>query len=176
MRVFFAYLALSSAVGVLCNPLLRRQTQNTNNEISAIVDALDMQAHVNVPNIGGFGQYIGTQVDQLVAAFKTAASDLSNTTVSSGSNTTSPTDDDISVTFSDVMQILATGFSGISTSTVPSFGSMISDLDPVVAASAMALNTTLPGSLVLVHDMMLDAQQFFIKEGGWTQTLQSLGF
>lgn len=71
---------------------------------------------------------------------------------------------------------------------------MITQLDPAVAATVNALNTTLPGSLAFVHTLyvlllhphqranismsprMLDAQQFLVREGAWPETLAALGF
>ncbi|TFK40156.1 POXA3b laccase small subunit [Crucibulum laeve] len=183
MFAFRPLFALALVAGVVANPLESRQTSNTNSAINSIVDALDVKIHAIVPTIDTMqangtanDATIGAQINQLVTAFNTTTSGLKSTAVSSGSNTTSPTNDDISITFSDVMQLVATGLSGLSTSTVPSFSSMISELDPAVASAATALNTTLPGSLGFVHIMMLDAQQFLVKEGGWPQTLAALGF
>jgi len=47
---------------------------------------------------------VGTQVNQLITAFTTAHDALASTAVSSGSTTVAPTNDAISIIFSDVMQ------------------------------------------------------------------------
>ncbi|KAF8896559.1 POXA3b laccase small subunit [Infundibulicybe gibba] len=180
LRAFFALVAVS---GVLANPLESRQATNTNSAISAAVDQLDKQIHVNIPNINTLQANhtatdgtVGAQVNQIVTAFNTLSSTLANTAVSSGSTTAHPTNIDISTDYGDVVQLIATGLSGLSTTTVPTFSSMISQLDPAVAKATTALNTTLPGSIAFVHILMLDAQQFLVKEGGWPQTLAALGF
>lgn len=47
---------------------------------------------------------VGTQVNQLITAFNSATAALAGTAVSAGSTTVKPTNDDISITFSDGMQ------------------------------------------------------------------------
>ncbi|KAJ7082003.1 hypothetical protein B0H15DRAFT_803384 [Mycena belliarum] len=95
--------------------------------------------------------------------------------VSSGSTTTSPTNDEISITFSDAMQLVATSLSGIHRSNkVPNFDAMVETLDPIMARTATQFNTTLPNSLALVAIMMRDAGQFLILEG-FNQTFAAIG-
>jgi len=73
-------------------------------------------------------------------------------------------------------RLLSTGLSGLTPAVVPSFSTIVSRLDPTVSATITQLNTTLPGSIKLVHTMMLDAQQFLVKEATWPQTIAALGF
>ncbi|RDB25781.1 hypothetical protein Hypma_006416 [Hypsizygus marmoreus] len=183
MFAFRTLLAFSTLAGALANPLEARQATNTNVAIHDIVSDLDMQIHINIPNIltmqanhSATDGTIGTQVNQLITAFTSAASALLSTPISSGSTTVRPTNDDISIIFADIMQLTSTGFSGLTPAVVPTFTAMISRLDPTVAAATNALNTALPGSVTLVHIMMLDAQQFLVKAGAWPQTLAALGF
>jgi hypothetical protein len=104
-----------------------RQTTNTNKAILSIVDSLDITMHHAGPAICessshqyflGIQHYavtlqaqhkfnditIGEQMLGLGASFLKADIGLAKTPVSSGSTTVSPTNDDISITFSDVMQ------------------------------------------------------------------------
>jgi len=51
-------------------------------------------------------------------------------------------------------RVTATGLSGLQAQqSVPNFGNMIGQLDPAVAATINALNTTLPNSLGFVHTL-----------------------
>jgi len=51
-------------------------------------------------------------------------------------------------------RITATGFSGLQAQqSVPNFSAMIAQLDPAVAATINALNTTLPGATGFVHTL-----------------------
>lgn len=45
------------------------------------------------------------------------------------------------------------GLSGLTTAMASTLDDMFADLDPAIAASITALNTTLPGSVNLVHIM-----------------------
>ncbi|KAF5379708.1 hypothetical protein D9615_005673 [Tricholomella constricta] len=183
MIAFRALAVLAAVAGALANPLQARQANNTNVDIHDIVSVLDMQIHINIPNIltlqanhTATDGTIGTQVNELITAFDAAHDALLNTPVSSGSTTEKPTNDDISVIFGDVMQLVATGLSGLTPAVVPSFTTIVARLDPSVSAAATQLNTTLPGSINFVHTLMLDAQQFLVKEGTWPMTLAALGF
>ncbi|KAJ6613754.1 POXA3b laccase small subunit [Mycena sp. CBHHK59/15] len=177
---FFA-LAL---VSVACASKLNiRQEANTNAAINTIVDGLDVSMHKTGPSIltlqaqHKFSDItIGEQMLSLGAAFLKADVGLARTPVSSGSTTASPTNDDISITYSDVMQLVATSLSGIiGSGAVPHFSQMVDILDPIIANTSLQLNLTSPGSLVLVHRMMLDASQFLAAEG-FNKTLTALGF
>lgn len=183
MFAFRALFAFAAIAGALAKPLEARHATNTNPAIHDIVSLLDMQMHVNIPNIltmqanhTATDGTVGTQVNQLITAFTAAHDALANIPVSSGSTTVLPTNDQISIIFSDVMQLLSTGFSGLTPAVVPSFSTIVGRLDPTVSATVTQLNTTLPNSVKLVHIMMLDAQQFLVKEATWPQTLAALGF
>ncbi|KAJ7671542.1 POXA3b laccase small subunit [Mycena polygramma] len=180
LRRFFA-LAL---VSVACASKLDvRQSTNTNAAINSILDTLDTSVHHTGPTIltlmanqSASDTTIGQQFTALESAFNKTASDLAATAVSAGSTTVSPTNDDISITYSDVMQLVATSLSGIKAQgKVPSFPTLVSTFDPILAKATLQLNVTSPASLVLVHRMMLDASQFLVAEG-FTQTLAALGF
>ncbi|KAF7360981.1 hypothetical protein MSAN_01128300 [Mycena sanguinolenta] len=119
---------------------------------------------------------LGTQMTTLDNTFKQMDTSLAATPVSSGSTTVSPTNDEIGVTLSDAIQLVASGLSGIiATGAVPGFPTMVANLDPIMSAALAQYNITLPGQLSLVHTMMLDAQQFLVDEG-FTKTLATLGF
>jgi len=176
-------LAFADIAGAFANPLQARQTTNTNVAIHDIVSALDQQIHISIPNIltmqanhTATDGTVGTQVNNLITAFTNVQSALAATAVSSGSTTVTPTNDDISIIYADVMQLISTGFSGLTPAVVPSFSTIVSRLDPSVAAATIQLNTTLPNSVKLVHTMMLDAKQFLVKEATWPQTIAALGF
>ncbi|KAG6896657.1 hypothetical protein C0992_006856 [Termitomyces sp. T32_za158] len=183
MLAFRTFFALAAAAVVVASPLTPRQSNNTNAAINDIVSTLDGVVHVVMPDVlllqaneTADDGTIGVQVNTLITAFNTAESALAATPVSSGSTTVLPTNDDISILFADVMSILASGLSGLTTTDVPSFTSTVSRLDPVVAGTINQFNTTLPGSVALVHTMMLDAQQFLVQEGAFPQTVAALGF
>ncbi|KAF7375234.1 Poxa3b laccase small subunit [Mycena sanguinolenta] len=171
-------------VSVACASQLHvRQTTNTNAAINSIVDALDVDLHHIGPNILMFmanqtssDTTIGSQMAALESSYNRTAADLAATAISSGSTTVSPTNDDISITYSDAMQLTATSLSGIIASgKVPDFSSMVATLDPIMANATSQLNITSPNSVALVHIMMLDASQF-LRDEGFTLTLTSLGF
>lgn len=108
-------------------------------------------------------------IQQMVTSFTDASSALNAIPVGSGSTTVQPTNVELSRVFGETLQYvralfpdtgrltvanrnLATGLSGLQAQgTVPSFGNSVSQLDPAVAGTATALNTTLPGSLGFVH-------------------------
>jgi len=51
-------------------------------------------------------------------------------------------------------RVTATGLSGLQAQqSVPTFGNMIGQLDPVVAGTINALNTTLPNATGFVHTL-----------------------
>ncbi|KAG6816457.1 hypothetical protein H0H87_005940 [Tephrocybe sp. NHM501043] len=112
MLAFRALSVLAAALAVLANPLTARQsTTNTNQAIHDIVSTLDQAIHVSIPNIltmqanhTATDGTVGTQVNSLITAFTTAQTALAATAVSIGSTTVSPTNDEISIIFSDVMQ------------------------------------------------------------------------
>ncbi|KAJ7352370.1 hypothetical protein DFH08DRAFT_934784 [Mycena albidolilacea] len=172
LRSFFA-LALASVA----------YAANTNAAINTAVDNLDISLHHIGPTIltlmanqTSSDATIGPQFTALEVAFNKTTTTLAATAVSDGSTTVSPTNDDISITYSDVLQLTSTSLSNIIASgKVPGFAGFVATLDPIIAKTNTQLNTTSPGSLILVHRMMLDASQFFRAEG-FTQTLTSLGF
>ncbi|KAJ6608698.1 POXA3b laccase small subunit [Mycena sp. CBHHK59/15] len=170
--------ALAALVSVAC-----AQATNTNAAINSIVDSLDENLHSVGPTILTLQANhtlnpttLAKQMASLTAAFNKTATSLAATSVSSGSTTVDPTNDDISITYSDTMQLTASSLSGIvGTGAVPNFSTMVATLDPIVAKASTQLNTTLPGSIALVHTMMLDASQFLRAEG-FNLTLVALGF
>ncbi|KAL0948640.1 hypothetical protein HGRIS_010446 [Hohenbuehelia grisea] len=179
LRTLFVALAAAS---VLANPLEVRQTTNTNPRIQQIIDVLDQSLHISGPNIVTIiasqtdnDQTITPQINDMVKAFNTSATDLNATPISSGSTATSPTNDELSVIFGDSLYITITSVSGLIQSDVPSLTSILAPLDTAMAASVTAFNRTLPGGLNLVHILMLDAQQFLTRQG-LTKTRTALGF
>ncbi|KAJ7116479.1 POXA3b laccase small subunit [Mycena epipterygia] len=171
-------------VSIVCASKLDvRQTTNTNAAINTILDNLDITIHHSGPTILTLqanhtlsDTTMGQQMATLESAFNQTANSLAATAVSAGSTTVSPTNDDLSITYSDVMQDVASSLSGIiGTGAVPGFPAMVSTLDPIMAKASLQLNKTSPASLVLVHRMMLDASQF-LRDEGFTQTLTALGF
>jgi len=51
-------------------------------------------------------------------------------------------------------RVIATGLSGLQAQqSVPAFGNMVGQLDPVLAGTITAFNTTLPNSLDFVHTL-----------------------
>ncbi|KAJ7746349.1 POXA3b laccase small subunit [Mycena metata] len=171
-------------VSVACASQLNvRQTTNTNAAINAAVDTLDETLHKVGPTIltlmanqTASDTTIGQQMTALETAFNKTTATLAGIAVSAGSTTVAPTNDDISITYSDVMALTATSLSGIiAQGKVPGFPAMVTTLDPIMAKTTLQLNITSPASLVLVHRMMLDASQFFVAEK-FTQTLTALGF
>ncbi|KAJ7720019.1 POXA3b laccase small subunit [Mycena metata] len=182
---FFA-LALSLASLVCASKLVARQVEalaNTNAQILAVVDSLDVTVHHFGPTMltlqaqHKFSDItVGEQMLALGAAFIKADVGLAKIPASNGSTTVSPTNDDISIAYSDIMQLVSTTLSGVfRTGAVPHFADMVTVLDPVIASTSLQLNVTSPGSLILVHRMMLDASQFFVAEG-FNKTLTALGF
>ncbi|KAJ7220169.1 POXA3b laccase small subunit [Mycena pura] len=173
-----------SLVFVACASQLNiRQSTNTNAAINSILDTLDESIHHISPTILTLmanqtlsASTLGPQMTTLENAFTQADNDLAATAVSAGSTTVAPTNDDISITYSDIMQLVSTTLSGIIPSgDVPGFPTMVQTFDPIMAKTTLQLNITSPASLVLVHKMMADARQFFAAEG-FTQTLSALGF
>ncbi|KAJ6479568.1 POXA3b laccase small subunit [Mycena sanguinolenta] len=171
-------------VSVACASKLQvRQTTNTNTAINTIVDKVDKTVRQTASTIATLmadhkltTATLGTQMTTLDTTFKQMDTSLAATPVSSGSTTVSPTNDDIGVTLSDAIQLVATGLSGIiATGAVPGFPTMVANLDPIMSAALAQYNITLPGQLSLVHTMMLDAQQFLVDEG-FTKTLATLQF
>ncbi|KAJ7136867.1 hypothetical protein C8R44DRAFT_868961 [Mycena epipterygia] len=174
-----------AVVSVACASKLDvRQTTNTNAAINAIIDSIDETLRHTGPailmleaNHSLSSATLAPQMTTIENAFSSATAKLKATPVSSGSTTVSPTNDDISITFSDAMQLVATSLSGIkATGAVPNFQSMVATLDPIMNATLIQYNTTLPGGLVpLLHIMMLDASQF-LRDEGFNKTLVTLGF
>ncbi|KAF4597191.1 hypothetical protein EYR40_007642 [Pleurotus pulmonarius] len=171
------------AVTALAKPLEVRQTANTNAQVELVVDSLDESIHAIVPTIltlqasqRATDATIGAQIAQLVTAFQTSTSDFTQTPISSGSTTDSPTNDEVSVFYADGLQQVASGLSGLGQiPNLTTLSSMMTSLDPAMAASVQAFNRTLPGAIGFVNTLMLDAQQFLTLEG-LTQTRTALGF
>ncbi|KAJ6578187.1 hypothetical protein B0H19DRAFT_1062722 [Mycena capillaripes] len=171
-------------VSVACASKLNvRQTTNTNAAINSIVDQVDISMHSAGPAILTLmadhkltTSTLQTQFTSMETAFTKMRTSLAATPVSSGSTTVSPTNDEIGVTLSDAVQLVATSLSGIqATGAVPGFPTMVATFDPILSNALVQFNTTLPGELSLVHIMMLDASQFLRAEG-FTKTLTTLGF
>ncbi|KAJ6602882.1 POXA3b laccase small subunit [Mycena vulgaris] len=175
----FFVLALVSVVS--CSNLAARA--NTNAAINTIVDDLDISLHHTGPTIltlqaqHKFSDItIGQQMTDLGTAFSKARTSLASTAVSSGSVDVRPTNDDISITYSDIMQTFTSSLSGIKgTGLVPHFPDMVKVLDPIVANASLQLNLTSPASLILVKKMMTDAKQFLLAEG-FNLTLAAIGW
>ncbi|KAJ7916088.1 hypothetical protein B0H13DRAFT_378393 [Mycena leptocephala] len=156
---------------------------NTNVAINTIVDRVDETMHHAGPTILQLQANhtmttttLGRQITNIEMAFKNMTTQLAATPVSSGSTTVSPTNDEVSITLSDAMQLVATSLSGVmATGAVPGFPTMVATMDTIVSQALAQYNTTLPGGLALVHTMMLDASQFLRAEG-FTKTLTTLGF
>ncbi|KAK7044098.1 hypothetical protein VNI00_007814 [Paramarasmius palmivorus] len=180
--LFRSIFSLACISAVLANPLHPRQTENTNEQINQIVDSLDMAIHVSIPNIltmqashRANDATVGPELADVTTAFNSTANDLNATPISSGSNTTRPRDDDITVTYTTALSMTVTGISGLTEDMVPGLRGMLDDLDEAIAASIAALNRTLPGSGTLTHIMMLDARQF-AEAQGLDATVAALGF
>ncbi|KAG5721030.1 hypothetical protein E4T56_gene17960 [Termitomyces sp. T112] len=183
MLALRAFFALAAAAVAVANPLNTRQSTNTNAAINEIVSGLDETMHVVMPNLLFLqanetidNANVAVQVNTLITAFNNVTSALAATPVSSGSTTVLPTNDDISILFADCTSLLASAFSSTMTDSVKSFTSNLSTLDAAVANSLNQFNITLPGSVKLVHTMMLDAQQFLVKDDVFPQTVAALGF
>ncbi|KAJ7284553.1 POXA3b laccase small subunit [Mycena rebaudengoi] len=171
-------------VSVACASTLQiRQTTNTNAAINAIVDTVDSNLRHTGPTILQLqanhtlnSNTLGAQMTSIGNTFSRARTSLAATPISSGSTTVKPTNDDISITYADAIQLLAASLSGIQgTGAVPNFATLVATLDPIVAATTRQLNITSPNSIALVTLEMRDARQFFTAEG-FTQTLAALGF
>ncbi|ETW81947.1 hypothetical protein HETIRDRAFT_247965, partial [Heterobasidion irregulare TC 32-1] len=83
---------------------------NTNMDINNFVDSLSESLHIILPNIltlvaahQANETSIGAQFAQLNTVWDTAGRDLGNVAPSDGSNTTAPTNDDISITFASTL-------------------------------------------------------------------------
>ncbi|KAG6818759.1 hypothetical protein H0H92_010550, partial [Tricholoma furcatifolium] len=72
--------------------------------------------------------------------------------------------------------LTASSLSGVTQTILLSDTTLTNTLDAPVANLINQYNTTLPGAAHLVHIMMLDAQQFFVKEGTFPLTLAALDF
>ncbi|KAJ7164377.1 hypothetical protein C8R46DRAFT_1099387 [Mycena filopes] len=159
------------------------QAANTNAAINAAVDKVDETMHQAGPTILTLQAdhqlntaTLNTQFTNMENSFTTLRTTLAGTPVSSGSTTVSPTNDEIGVTLSDAVQLVATTLSGITaTGAVPGFPTMVQTFDPILSSALAQYNVTLPGGLALVHIMMLDASQFLRAEG-FSKTLTTLGF
>ncbi|KAJ3567518.1 hypothetical protein NP233_g6316 [Leucocoprinus birnbaumii] len=182
--LFRAIVTLATAAFALANPLEVRQSSNTNPQIAAILDPLSVRNRnivVNIDTMQANGTAtdgtIGVQVQNLISLYNSASSSLLAIPVTAGSTTVQPTNIELSRTLGEALQALSTGLSGIQAQqSVPNFSAMISQLDPAVAATVSAFNTTLPGGNDFVHILMLDASQFLRDEGAWPETLAALGF
>ncbi|KAJ7059623.1 hypothetical protein C8F01DRAFT_1026288 [Mycena amicta] len=156
---------------------------NTNAAIKTIVNNLDITMHHFGPTVLRLqanhtlnDATLGKQMQDVGTAFQTARTALSRTAVSVGSTTVTPTNDDISIVYSEVMALLSTSLSGVMRNgAVRNFPQMVATLDPIVANTSLQLNATLPGSLAVVMIMMRDARQFYTAEG-FNKTVAALGF
>ncbi|KAG6824769.1 hypothetical protein H0H92_005868, partial [Tricholoma furcatifolium] len=110
MFIFRALFALAAASIAVANPVVPRQTTNTNQAIHDIISALDMSIHQSLPTIllqqanhTATIDTLSVQITSLITAFESAATQLEATPVSVGSETVSPTNDEIGVILSDVI-------------------------------------------------------------------------
>nr|CDJ79839.1 laccase small subunit precursor [Leucoagaricus gongylophorus] len=182
--LFRVVATLATTALALANPLITRQTTNTNPQIGDVLNKLSIlnrEIFFNIvtmqANNTATDGTIGVQVQNLITGFNGATSDLLAIPVSAGSTTDLPRDIDLSRVLGESLQITATGFSGLQAQqSVPNFSAMIAQLDPAVAATINALNTTLPGATGFVHILMLDVSQFLRDEGAWPETIAALGF
>ncbi|THV01028.1 hypothetical protein K435DRAFT_718394 [Dendrothele bispora CBS 962.96] len=180
--LFRPVFALAFVASAFANPLFSRQDSNTNAAIDPVVSKLSVRAHDSIPTIltlqanqTASDATIGPQINDLIDALNETTTSLQGISPSSGSNDTDPTNDDLSVVFGGVVSLVASGLSGLTTATVPSLNDMFGDLDPALAASITAFNTTAPQSFNFVHILMLDASQF-LRDEGLSQSLTALGF
>ncbi|KAJ6586519.1 hypothetical protein DFH09DRAFT_1143541 [Mycena vulgaris] len=168
-RLFTLALASVACVGALN----ARQATNTNAAINRIVDGLDETMRNAGPAILTLmanhrlsPTTLQSQMTTIGNAFNRVTTQLAATRVSSGSTTVTPTNDEISITYSDAMQLVSSSLSGIKRNgAVPNFSSMVATLDTIMARTATQFNTTLPGSIRLVAIMLTDAGQFLLAEG-----------
>ncbi|KAJ7513127.1 POXA3a laccase small subunit [Mycena galericulata] len=159
-----------------------RQT-NTNAAINSAVDSLDTTVRQTASTIDTLQasekmstSTLRAQMTTIETAFTKLDKTLAATGVSAGSTTVAPTNDDIGITLSDAMQLVATSLSGVIPSgAVPGFPTMVATLDPIMSKALAQFNTTSPNGIALVHIMMLDASQF-LRDEGFTLTLTTLGF
>ncbi|KAJ8517076.1 hypothetical protein ONZ45_g5683 [Pleurotus djamor] len=170
-------------VSVVASPLEVRQSTNTNPQIYQAISSLSQSIHIIIPNLNTLQasgqaniQNVGENIDELTTVYSTAANDIAALTISSGSTTTFPTNDDISITYAAALQLVATTAAGLKqVDGLTTYASLMSGLDPAITSLHGALNRTLPNSTRLVRTMMLDAQQF-LTQAGLTQSRASLGF
>ncbi|KAJ3797620.1 hypothetical protein GGU11DRAFT_58906 [Lentinula aff. detonsa] len=179
-RNVFAFALVSVA---FANPFGKRQGTNTNAEILPPLDTLESNVSVIMPEIQllqdshqANDTSIGAQVNMLIAAWNATASALTGISPSTGSNTTTPTDNDLAVTLGDALSKVTSGLSALTPAVVPDINTLLTSLDGPIAATVNAFNVTAPPqSSSFVHILMLDARQFFADEN-MTQTLTALGF
>ncbi|KAJ8692458.1 hypothetical protein PTI98_009768 [Pleurotus ostreatus] len=149
-------------VSVVASPLHPRQSSNTNPAIYQAISVLSRQIHVNIPELSKYATSFGgatdltvrNELNELTDAFTLAAATITNTAVSSGDTTNFPTNDDISITYAVALQLVASTAAGLKqVNSLTTYTTMMSDLDPAIAALHVALNRTLPNSINLVRVM-----------------------
>ncbi|KAF8824954.1 uncharacterized protein C8R40DRAFT_385580 [Lentinula edodes] len=175
--------ALALVSVVFANPFGKRQGTDTNAQILPPLDTLASKVGVIIPEIQllqvshqANDTSIGAQIEMLIAAWNTTASALSGIPPSIGSNTTTPTDNDLAVSLGDSLSKVTSGLSALTPAIVPDINTLLTSLDGPIAATVDAFNASAPAqSSTFVHILMLDARQFFADEN-MTQTLAALGF
>ncbi|KAK7018299.1 Poxa3b laccase small subunit [Favolaschia claudopus] len=184
MFVLRPLFALAALVSVACASRLdARQSRNTNAQINTIVDRVDVAMHDISPDILTLmashtfnTATLSAQFTRMENTFNQMRTSLASTPRSSGSTTVTPTNDDISLTLAEAVQLVSASLSGVKASgLVPGFPTMVATFDPILSNALAQFNSTLPGGLALVHTMMLDANQFLVAEG-FTRTSATLGF
>lgn len=152
---------------------------NTNNQVNDIVDKLDMDAHDVIPVIADLvanetisATTLQGPMSSFISDWQEASSDLAAVPVSDGSNTTAPTNDDISVTYGDVLFAVASILSALEDD-IPGLAGVIGPLDPAIANFTLQLNTTVVNSTNFDHIIMGDSRQWFTQKN-FTQTLAAL--
>jgi hypothetical protein len=174
-------LALVSAA--CASPSVKRQGTDTNAAILPPLNTLLTNVtetfnaiQVLIASHGANDTSIGPLMDQLSAAYNVTTTALAGISPSIGSNTTSPTDNDIAVSLGDSLSKTSSSLSDVTSSIVPEISTFLTALDAAVAGTVDAFNTTAPAQASsFVHILMLDARQFFADEN-MTDTLAALGF
>ncbi|KAJ3716107.1 hypothetical protein FB446DRAFT_417896 [Lentinula raphanica] len=181
--LFRNVLAFALVSVAFANPFGKRQGTNTNAQILPPLDTLESKVSVIIPEIQllqvshqANDSSIGAQIDMLVTAWNATAAALTGIPPSIGSNTTTPTDNDLAVSLGDSLSKVTSGLSALTPAIVPDISTLLASLDGPIAATVDAFNASAPAqSATFVHILMLDARQFFADEN-MTQTLTALGF
>ncbi|TDL20774.1 hypothetical protein BD410DRAFT_790442 [Rickenella mellea] len=96
---------------------------------------------------------VASQFNDLQKVFTAASSGFLTIAPAAGSNTTSPTNDELSVEFGTVIQDVASGLSAITPARVSNAADLFASVDSIIAQSAKNFGITRPGGLTLVHTL-----------------------